>query len=239
MLSLGCGISRDLPFRGHNALSRCLNFAHEITKPKRTFDQQQALEWNLDNFYRIDPLLSGGQVDLDDTSQLPHLKQCVDDFLAGPDILCDLDHLIWSMLSCLFYFELSAIPRYNLQTSKIECRGQVRCRYADDLQVQHLFQTRYRSKRVTVGPCSFTFSGVEPLPMRLEVDSWYQKMDMTLDVENRSASISGFPESMSNLLAQQVAATGILPGTHLTTKPQKRKRHVGTQRLRTKRGRLV
>jgi hypothetical protein len=211
VISLGCGITRTTPLTSYHPVSRCLNVANEFTKAKRTFDQQEALGIQGDNVHRIDPDLHLGDINLDDSSKLVQVAQKVEEQFRDESLASQqLRPLAWKMLASLFYFELLAVPLASSDGSSIECAGRIRCRYGDDLRVKGLFQKLHKNKRISICGQSLLLRGTGPLLVKFRVQSWYQKVDIVLRSNDAGASISGFPESISSILAQQLAATGTM-----------------------------
>lgn len=228
-LSLGCGVTRSSPPGARHAVGRCLSLTNAFMSPERIFDQQNALHLHTENVYRLDPVLDVGDMRLDDCSKIEPLAQATQEiFGAGGSAWPSTQPLAWAMLASLFYFELSAVCGVEGQPSTMQCTGYIRCRYEDDLRVQHLFHTRYKGKKATMRGRAFPVRGTEPALVQFTVDSWYRPVDMTMGVEGESASLSGFPECIDNLLQQQVAATGPVGGEEGYLKPLPRKRR-GTQ----------
>jgi hypothetical protein len=236
VLSLGCGVMRSSPPGGRHTVSSCLSLTNAFMSPERIFDQQNALHLHTGNVYRVDLNVYVGDMRLDDCSKIESLAQATQEaFGAGGSAWPSTRPPMWAMLTSLFYFELSAVSSVEGQPSTMQCTGYVRCHYEDDLRVQHLFPRRYRGKKASVRGQAFPVRGTET---QFTVDSWYRPVDMTMGVEGESASLSGFPECIDNLLQQQVAATGPVGGEEGYLKPLPRQRR-GTQHSLVAKGRRI
>jgi hypothetical protein len=81
--------------------------------------------------------------------------------------------------------------------------------------------------------------GTQPALVQFTVDSWYRPVEITMGIEGESASLSGFPECVDNLLQQQVAAKGHVGGEEGYLKPLPRKRRGTQHSLVAKRQRIA
>ncbi|RFU73490.1 patatin-like phospholipase, partial [Trichoderma arundinaceum] len=232
ILSLGCGVMQPVINIRRNFLSRYMHYSLSSLNGPERYDKYEQAFGKMNRCYRIDPRLQMKEVQLDDTSAIPLMKEKLEKDLsvdAGKSGF--VDDLSWKMVASLFWFEFIQMPSPT-EDGVFECSGEVACRYGDDPLLMETLSKRYPSMRIFIGGQSFAMNGGQRTHISFTQDSWCTPFDIVLECDSRYAAITGFPDSIENILSQQHMGTPdpwFIRTPEPSARPKKRKFEGGDQ----------
>lgn len=203
ILSLGCGIMQPTINVRHNFFSRYMHYSLSSLNGSERYDKYEQAFGKMNRCYRIDPRLQMREVQLDDISAIPLMKEKLEkDLSVDAEKHGFIEDLSWKMVASLFWFQFVQMP-LPTEDGVFECTGEVGCRYSDDPVLMEILSRKYPFIRIFIGGNSFAMKGGQRTPVSFPQDSWCTPFDIVLECNSRYAAITGFPESIENLLSQQ------------------------------------
>jgi hypothetical protein len=211
ILSVGCGVMTPAINMQTDCFSRLIRYFSSSTDSSQRFLKDKLAEMGeIDRCYRIDPHLQMREISLDDTSVIPMMKERLERDLSqsnrDPGIFGDL---AWKMVASLFWFQFVETPRaiqdYRGPTCDTEflCHGEVACRYGDNPNVVKMLRERHPHMRVYIGGKSFAIDENYRTRVSFDQNSWCAPFDIMVESHGKFATITGFPNTIENLLYQQ------------------------------------
>ncbi|KAL7940326.1 hypothetical protein V8C42DRAFT_356333 [Trichoderma barbatum] len=190
-----------------NFFSRYMHYSLSSLNGSERYDKYEQAFGVMNRCYRIDPRLQMREVQLDDTSAIPRMKEKLEkDLSIDVSKSGFVDDLSWKMVASLFWFQFIQMP-LPTEDGEFNCSGEVACRYCDDASLMEALTRKFPYMRIFIGGRSFDINGGQRTPVSFTQDSWCTPFDVVLECGSKYSPITGFPDSIENILNQQHMGT--------------------------------